>query len=285
MPADRPDDLFQEGRAFWDQNPCDGQEDVAKRMTFRYRKEPWLPAVLERASRLGRMLEIGCGQGTDALRVCSLKEDDQPYVALDCSMQSLRSALRSASATAKQLRTQPQFVGANAERLPFPDGAFDGVLSVGVLHHSPDTQRAVDEAHRVLGDSGVAIVLLYRLLSPKLLAALSLRMLVRWVDRLAGREGYVCDWARRLGSNHFLGTMLLECAGVPVMRAYTRAGIRRLFRQFDVREIEPLGMGFPFLGINHWIDKGRNPLGAFWLVVAAKKGSPAPSLPAREASR
>jgi len=39
---------------------------------------------------------------------------------------------------------------ADAEQLPFPDDRFDVVYSWGVLHHTPDTQRAVDEVRRVL---------------------------------------------------------------------------------------------------------------------------------------
>jgi len=39
---------------------------------------------------------------------------------------------------------------ADAERLPLADASFDAVYSFGVLHHTPDTQAAIDEVHRML---------------------------------------------------------------------------------------------------------------------------------------
>jgi SAM-dependent methyltransferase len=52
---------------------------------------------------------------------------------------------------------------ANAERLPFPDEAFDIVVSSGVLHHTPDVSRAIQEAHRVTRRGGTGLITLYRL--------------------------------------------------------------------------------------------------------------------------
>lgn len=49
----------------------------------------------------------------------------------------------------------------DAERLGFPDNFFDVVFSWGVLHHTPDTQRAVAEVHRVLKRGGTAKVMIY----------------------------------------------------------------------------------------------------------------------------
>lgn len=50
---------------------------------------------------------------------------------------------------------------ADAENLPFGDGEFDIVYSNGVLHHSPDTDKAVAEAMRVLKPGGKAVIMLY----------------------------------------------------------------------------------------------------------------------------
>jgi SAM-dependent methyltransferase len=52
---------------------------------------------------------------------------------------------------------------ANAERLPFPDEAFDIVVSSGVLHHTPDVFRRIQEAHRVTRRGGTGLITLYRL--------------------------------------------------------------------------------------------------------------------------
>jgi ubiquinone/menaquinone biosynthesis C-methylase UbiE len=50
---------------------------------------------------------------------------------------------------------------ANAERLPFRDASFDFVSASGVLHHTPDTDSALREIHRVLKPNGRAVVSLY----------------------------------------------------------------------------------------------------------------------------
>jgi len=49
----------------------------------------------------------------------------------------------------------------DAENLAFADASFDIVYSNGVLHHTLDTQRAIDEVLRVLKPGGRAVVMLY----------------------------------------------------------------------------------------------------------------------------
>jgi len=53
------------------------------------------------------------------------------------------------------------FQVANAEDLPFADETFDCVCSMGVLHHVPNTEKAVNEIHRVLKKNGRLIVMFY----------------------------------------------------------------------------------------------------------------------------
>jgi ubiquinone/menaquinone biosynthesis C-methylase UbiE len=50
---------------------------------------------------------------------------------------------------------------ADAENLPFPQNNFDLVYSWGVIHHSPDTQKAATEIHRVLKKGGIAKIMIY----------------------------------------------------------------------------------------------------------------------------
>ncbi len=49
----------------------------------------------------------------------------------------------------------------DAERLDFPDETFDSVYSWGVLHHSPDTLKAIAEVHRVLKRGREARIMIY----------------------------------------------------------------------------------------------------------------------------
>ena len=49
----------------------------------------------------------------------------------------------------------------DAENLSFSKDTFDLVYSNGVLHHTVDTQRAIDEVYRVLKPGGQAVIMLY----------------------------------------------------------------------------------------------------------------------------
>jgi ubiquinone/menaquinone biosynthesis C-methylase UbiE len=49
----------------------------------------------------------------------------------------------------------------DAEALNFPDESFDIVYSWGVLHHSPDTPKAISEVFRVLKQGGGARIMIY----------------------------------------------------------------------------------------------------------------------------
>lgn len=263
------DSMLQLTRSFWNANPCDGHTDVTERMRFRYAKEPWLPAILERVAAYRSVLEVGCGQGTDALFCCGRMKKGSSYTAIDYSDHSIASARCSLQQYPETLAVSPDFRAGNAESLEFEDAGFDCVMSIGVLHHTPDTQESINEVHRVLKPGGKAFVALYRLISPKVLAAHAIRGAARAADVVLGRERCLYRWAGRLGSDHFLGTMLLECLGVPILRSYTRSQILKLFGEFQSVQVYPIGMGIP-LGLVRAVDRGRNALGALWMIEAVK---------------
>ena len=50
---------------------------------------------------------------------------------------------------------------ADAEHLPFRESSFDIVYSNGVLHHSENTEKCLDEVYRVLRPGGQAVIMLY----------------------------------------------------------------------------------------------------------------------------
>ena len=52
-------------------------------------------------------------------------------------------------------------VRGSALSIPWADGAFDIVVTIGCLHHTGDLQRSVDELYRVLRPGGAALVMLY----------------------------------------------------------------------------------------------------------------------------
>ncbi len=123
---------------------------------FRYEVyAPWLRAVAGFDQHRGqKILEVGCGMGTDLLEFARNGAD---VTGLDLTPRHLELARRRFELFGHQGR----FVAGDAEQLPFPDNTFDFVFSNGVLHHTPDTQKAVDETCRVLKPGSTALIILY----------------------------------------------------------------------------------------------------------------------------
>jgi ubiquinone/menaquinone biosynthesis C-methylase UbiE len=97
-------------------------------------------------------------------------------------------------------RLRGEFLVASAESIPFPDQSFDCVCSMGVLHHTPDIERALAELRRVLRPGGRLIVMvyhrnsaLYRLTFPafSVIRGKSLAQLVDEIDGIGNPKGEV----------------------------------------------------------------------------------------------
>jgi len=262
-------------RDFWDASPCDGQSDFAQRAAYRYGKEPWLLALINQLARdHSHIVEIGCGQGTDALTFCQRLPEGGSYLGLDYSPKSVAAAEAALDEVRGQLAVVPAFRVANAEALDLEGNSIECVFSCGVLHHTPNTERAIAEIHRVLQPGGRAYVMLYRLWSARLLAAHSLRGLGALADRVSGGDRVF--YRAMLGHHHEeqFGTAILECLGVPVLRSYTEAGMRRLFSAFQIDRLTPVG--YSLLRRNrveaNLAEDGRHPnvLGSYYLIEVTK---------------
>lgn len=101
-----------------------------------------------------KVLEIGCGIGTDLARFAAGGAD---VTALDLSGSAIELARKNFS-----LRGLAGAIAeGNGEDLPFDDDHFDMVFAHGVLQYTEDTQKMVDEARRVLKPGGLFISQLY----------------------------------------------------------------------------------------------------------------------------
>jgi len=92
------------------------------------------------------------------------------------------------------------FQVADAQQLPFEDNYFDCVCSMGVLHHVPNTEKAVKEILRVLKPGGRLIVMFYHRNSAKFrlkyrvwswVTGKSVQQLVNEFDGIGNPKGYV----------------------------------------------------------------------------------------------
>jgi len=116
---------------------------------------PWMPGVMGFKDFSGkRMLEVGCGMGTDLLQFA---RGGARVTGVDLTPRSIEISRHHLNL----YDLSGDFAVTDAEKLPFSNNSFDVVYSNGVLHHTPDTAAAVRELHRVLRPGGLARVMLY----------------------------------------------------------------------------------------------------------------------------
>jgi SAM-dependent methyltransferase len=96
---------------------------------------------------MGSLLEVGCGEG---ILLASMKARQK--TATDTSVLALVKARE---------RTGANCAVAIAERLPFPDEAFDVAVSVGVMEHFLDDREATAEILRALRPGGYYVALIH----------------------------------------------------------------------------------------------------------------------------
>src|SRR6185437_11877628 len=149
---------------FWDAASCGevyasgatDRERYESQANARYSLEPYIADFARFATGCGRdVLEVGVGMGAD--HADWARCDPRTLTGIDLTPRAIGHTKTRLTILD---RTSRLLVG-DAENLPFPDESFDLVYSWGVLHHSPDTAKAVREVHRVLRPGGHARIMIY----------------------------------------------------------------------------------------------------------------------------
>lgn len=111
----------------------------AEEARIRYELEPYIPSFARFGDARGKqVLEIGVGLGADHL---GFAQAGAHLYGVDLTPRAIEHTRRRLEAFGLQSTLET----ADAENLPFAKDRFDIVYSWGVLHHSPDTPRAIDE--------------------------------------------------------------------------------------------------------------------------------------------
>ncbi len=175
---------------------------------------PHIPKVAEFNKYEGKkVLEVGVGMGMD------LKQYAQNR-AICTGIDLTEGAIEKTRKLFDYHKLKAELKVMDAENLNFEDNKFDMVYSAGVLHHTPDTQKAIDEIYRVLKPDGKAIILLYS----KTWQHYIMRVFVAGVLQKELFRMSMQDLINRYSETYGYS---------PLTKLYCKSEIKRMFRKFN----------------------------------------------------
>jgi SAM-dependent methyltransferase len=151
---------------YWNRRPCNirhSPSDVGTRQFFdeveqrKYFVEPHIPSFAQFDKWRGRrVLEVGCGLGTDAVNFARAGAE---FTGADLSETSLGLARR----RFETFGLSGNFLLANGEELALhlEPASFDLVYSFGVIHHTPRPDAVVRQVRTLVKDGGEFRLMLY----------------------------------------------------------------------------------------------------------------------------
>src|SRR2546430_2684539 len=163
-------------RDYWNERPCNIRHSTAPVGTKEYfdeveaRKyfvEYHIPGFAEFARWRGKkVLEIGCGIGTDTI---NFARAGAQVTSVDLTEKSLEVARQRARVFGFEDRVR--FFQANAEKLSdyVPVEPYDLVYSFGVIHHTPHPERVVEEIRKYVKPGSTVKIMVYNRWSWKVL--------------------------------------------------------------------------------------------------------------------
>jgi SAM-dependent methyltransferase len=215
-------DTIVQVRDYWNRRPCNirhSTSPVGTRQYFdevearKYFVEPHIPGFAQFPRWQGkRVLEIGCGIGTDSINFARAGAD---LTAVDLSDESLALCKQRFEVYGLNAR----FYSGDAEQLSsfVPVEPYDLIYSFGVVHHTPHPERVLAELHKYCGPNTELRIMLYSKWCWKVL----------WVLLAYGRGAF---W--RL--DELVRTYSEAQTGCPVTYYYSFAELRRLFADYDI---------------------------------------------------
>ena len=214
---------------FWDRRPCNIRhspkpvgikeyfDDVEARKYF---VEPHIPCFAQFEQwRDKKVLEIGCGIGTDTI---NFARHGAQVTAVEVSEKSLEVARRRAEIFGLQERIQ--FYLGNGEELTefVPVKPYDLIYSFGVIHHTPHPERVIEQMSFYTYPGSLVKIMVYHRYAWKVL----------WILLTYGKVQF---WRlEELVAKHSEAQ-----TGCPITYTYTRRQARELLERhgFGLREM------------------------------------------------
>ncbi|MSN25212.1 MAG: methyltransferase domain-containing protein [Geobacter sp.] len=208
---------------YWNARPCNIRHSTSPVGTKQYfdeveaRKyfvEPHIPLFAEFEKWRGKkVLEIGCGIGTDTI---NFARAGAQVTAVDLSTESLALAKKRAEVFGLDNIT---FYQANAEQLSdyVPVERYDLVYSFGVIHHTPHPELVVEQIQKYMDKDSVFKIMVYYRASWK----------VFWMQLKYGKKpGETLD--------ELIARYSEAETGCPVTYSYTTETIKGFLKGFEI---------------------------------------------------
>ncbi len=217
-------DLKQTVRNYWEEKACGIDVATAEEFSkeyfeqieeFRYSREEDIFAFAQFSRFNGKkVLEVGVGVGTDFLQW--VRAGAEAY-ALDLTEKGIEHVMKRLSTyglKAKELRV------ADAEHIPYSDNYFDLVYSWGVIHHTPNMEKALSEIIRVTRPGGTCKLMIYN--------RHSFHCFNLWIKYalLKGRPFRSLSW------------LLYNCYESLGTKGYTKREIKKLIAKYPVKLVQ-----------------------------------------------
>ena len=221
-------------REYWNKNICEIQEHLLKsprkfktvsssplysREYFedierhRYTINPEIFAFAQFTRyRDKKVLEVGVGSGVDFIQWC--RAGAEAY-GIDLTPNGIEHAKR----WLREYSLNGNLAVGDAEHLLFADDTFDLVYSWGVLHHTPNTHKAIQECIRVCKPNGEVKLMLYN--------RRSLAVFGVWLHVLVRCRKFATLSEALANGIESVGT-----------KAFTKAEVREICKPLSVRVVE-----------------------------------------------
>jgi 2-polyprenyl-3-methyl-5-hydroxy-6-metoxy-1,4-benzoquinol methylase len=210
---------------YWDRRPCNirhsprpvGTKEYFDEVEARkYFVEPHIPGFAEFERWRGkRVLEIGCGIGTDTI---NFARQGARVTAVDLSEKSIEVARSRTSVYG--LQGHVQFFSGNAEELSrfVPAEPYDLIYSFGVIHHTPNPDRVLEQMRQYSRPGTTVKIMVYHRRSWK----------AAWIVLTEGK-GQFWKLSKLVAQNSEAQT------GCPITYTYTRRQGRKLVEEYGFR--------------------------------------------------